>query len=95
MESKILHLVKDYPKAHFFFDEFPFGLNGLQSEELINISSKLSEKSFLWIACQDQNNPMSEDLQTCGNPLNELNQNKVIPFQKTNPSLQTKEINLK
>ncbi len=73
MESKILQLFKDNPEAHFFFDEFPFGLNGIQPEELINISSKLSEKCFLWIACQYQNNPMSEDLQNCGNPLNELN----------------------
>jgi hypothetical protein len=73
LESKILQLFKDNPEAHFFFDEFPFGLNGLQPEELIKISSKLSEKIFLWIACQYQNNPMSEDLQNCGNHLNESN----------------------
>jgi hypothetical protein len=73
LESKILQLFKDNPDAHFFFDEFLFGLNGIQPEELINISSKLSENCFLWIACQYQNNPMLEDLQNCGNDLSESN----------------------
>jgi hypothetical protein len=70
LENKIIQLLRENSEAHFFFDEFPFGLNGLQQDELKNISDKIPEKNILWIACQYQNNPMSEDLHNCGNQLN-------------------------
>jgi hypothetical protein len=64
--------MKKHPESHFFMDECPVGINGLQSKELRDLSEKLSEDQFLWIACQTQKSPSSEELKSNGNshPLN-------------------------
>ncbi len=47
-------------------DECPVGINGLQPEDLKDLSDELSEDQFLWIACQTQKSPPSEDIESNG-----------------------------
>jgi hypothetical protein len=51
---------KEEPHPNIFIDEFPFGEDGFTSEEVAEISQKLSSWSFLWIACRSEgDNPDS------------------------------------
>ena len=66
LECEIVRLVEQNPSAHFFFDEFPFGKNGVKMDSLTKISANIPVNNCLWIACQFQKNPQAEDLQKCG-----------------------------
>ena len=48
-------------------DECPVGNNGLQPEDLKDLSDELDEDTFLWIACQTQKSPPSEVIKQFGN----------------------------
>jgi hypothetical protein len=47
-------------------DECPVGINGLQPEDLKDLSDELTEDQFLWIACQTQKSPPSESIKRQG-----------------------------
>ena len=53
------------PDSHFFMDEVPLGC-GITAEELAEVSKQIDPDNFLWIACQSQLNPSSEDLRDFG-----------------------------
>ncbi len=53
------------PDSHFFMDEVPLGF-GISAEELAEVSEKNSQDNCLWIACQSQLHPSSDDLRDCG-----------------------------
>jgi hypothetical protein len=65
LEEKIARVVTDNPDSHFFMDEVPLGF-GISAEELADVSEKVSLDNFLWIACQSQLHPSSDDLRDCG-----------------------------
>jgi hypothetical protein len=46
-------------------DEVPLGF-GISAEELTEVSEKISQDNCLWIACQSQLHPSSDDLRDCG-----------------------------
>jgi hypothetical protein len=46
-------------------DEVPLGC-GITAEELAEVSEKISPLNFLWLACQSQLHPSSDDLKECG-----------------------------
>jgi hypothetical protein len=58
--------MKKYPESHFFMDECPVGTNGLQPKDLKDLSDELTEDKFLWIACQTQKSPPSEEIKSIG-----------------------------
>ncbi len=53
------------PDSHFFMDEVPLGC-GISAEELAEVSEKISPDNCLWLACQSQLHPSSDDLRECG-----------------------------
>ncbi len=59
--------MEENPNAHFFFDEVPLGDGGITAEDLQEVSEKISSETFLWLACQSQLHPSSDDLKDCGN----------------------------
>ena len=50
-------------------DECPVGNNGLKPKELkeLLVATKLQDQIFLWIACQTQKSPPSEEIKSKGN----------------------------
>ncbi len=66
LEEKIVRVVNENADSHFFMDEVPLGF-GITAEELGKISEKISQDNCLWLACQSQLHPSSEDLRECGN----------------------------
>ena len=58
--------MEKHPESHFFMDEYPVGINGLQPKDLKDLSDELSEDQFLWIACQTQKSPPSGDIESIG-----------------------------
>jgi hypothetical protein len=46
-------------------DEVPLGF-GISAEELAEVSEKISPDNCLWLACQSQLHPSSDDLRECG-----------------------------
>ncbi len=59
--------MEENPNSHFFFDEVPLGDGGITAEDLQEVSEKISSEKFLWLACQSQLHPSSDDLKDCGN----------------------------
>jgi hypothetical protein len=66
LKKQTIQLMKKHPESHFFMDECPVGINGLQPGDLKDLSDELSEDQFLWIACQTQKSPPSEDIESNG-----------------------------
>jgi hypothetical protein len=50
--QQLLELAKENPEAHFFIDEFPAGVNGINKDEVDGLNSTVGTDSFLWIACR-------------------------------------------
>jgi hypothetical protein len=69
LEEKIARVVHENPNSHFFMDEVPLGF-GISAEELTEVSEKIPQDNFLWIACQSQLHPSSDDLRDCGKLFN-------------------------
>jgi hypothetical protein len=65
LEEKIGRVVNENPDSHFFMDEVPLGFR-ISTEELVEISEKVSQDNCLWLACQSQLHPSSDDLIECG-----------------------------
>jgi hypothetical protein len=65
LEEKVAQAVNENPDSHFFMDEVPLGC-GITAEELAEVSEKISPENFLWLACQSQLHPSSDDLKECG-----------------------------
>ncbi len=61
----IARVVNENPDSHVFMDEVPLGY-GISAEELAKVSEKISPDNFLWLACQSQLHPSSDDLRKCG-----------------------------
>jgi hypothetical protein len=62
----MLSTVEENPNCHFFFDEVPLG-SEITAEDLQEVSENVSPENFLWLACQSQLHPASDDLRACGN----------------------------
>jgi hypothetical protein len=58
--------MKDNPRCHFFLDEFPVGVNGLNPVDLKKLADKISDEFFLWIACQTQKSPPAKEIERYG-----------------------------
>jgi hypothetical protein len=52
-------------------DEVPLGF-GITAQELSKVSEKISQDNYLWLACQSQLHPSSDDLRECGKFFNLL-----------------------
>jgi hypothetical protein len=46
-------------------DEVPLGCE-ISAEELVEGSEKISQDNYLWLACQSQLHPSTDDLRECG-----------------------------
>jgi hypothetical protein len=60
--------MKEHSGSHFFMDECPVGQNGFKPKDLKDLSDELTGDQFLWIACQTQTSPPSEDIRSNGKP---------------------------
>jgi hypothetical protein len=50
-------------------DEVPLGF-GISAEELAEVSETISQENYLWLACQSQLHPSSDDLRELGRLFN-------------------------
>ncbi len=46
-------------------DEVPLGF-GISATELVEVSETISQDNCLWLACQSQLHPSSDELRECG-----------------------------
>lgn len=61
--NKLLELTSTRRDAHFFLDETPFKSTLFTVSILEEISKTLSPESYLWVACQGDNEPNILQLQ--------------------------------
>jgi hypothetical protein len=60
-------LVEKNPASNFFIDEAPVSEENFPTEMLAQISKKVSHNNSLWIACQSDKPPYTENSNLAGN----------------------------
>ena len=65
--SDLEKLVKNNPESNFFIDEAPVSEENFPTEVLAQISKKVSPNNSLWIACQSDKPPYTENSILAGN----------------------------
>jgi hypothetical protein len=59
--SGVKKLVENNPASNFFIDEAPISEENFPTEVLAQISKKVSPNNSLWIACQSDKPPYTEN----------------------------------
>ncbi len=65
--SDLEKLVENNPSSNFFIDEAPVSEENFPTEKLAQISKKVSPSNSLWIACQSDKPPYTENSILAGN----------------------------
>ena len=65
--SDLEKLVENNPESNFFIDEAPVSEENFPTEVLAQISKKVSPNNSLWIACQSDKPPYTENSILAGN----------------------------
>ena len=65
--SDLEKLVENNPASNFFIDEAPVSEENFPTEVLAQISKKVSPNNSLWIACQSDKPPYTENSILAGN----------------------------
>jgi hypothetical protein len=60
MENSLLELVKRNKDTHFLLDEVPF--RAISANLLNQLSEKIPESQYLWVACQAHESHYTNDL---------------------------------
>jgi hypothetical protein len=70
--SDLEKLVENNPASNFFIDEAPVSEENFPTEVLAQISKKVSPNNSLWIACQSDKPPYTENSILAGNLISTL-----------------------
>ena len=70
--SDLEKLVENNPESNFFIDEAPVSEENFPTEVLAQISKKVSPNNSLWIACQSDKPPYTENSILAGNLISTL-----------------------
>jgi hypothetical protein len=62
MEKSLLELVEKNKDTNFFLDEVPFGNRAISANFLNQLSKKIPESQYLWVACQAHESHYTREL---------------------------------
>jgi hypothetical protein len=62
MEKSLLQLVERNKDTSFFLDEVPFGSKAISANFLNQLSDKIPEIQYLWVACQAHESHYTKEL---------------------------------
>jgi hypothetical protein len=62
MEKSLLQLVERNKDTSFFLDEVPFGSKAISAIFLNQLSEKIPEIQYLWVACQAHESHYTKEL---------------------------------
>jgi len=62
MEKSLLKLVERNEDTSFFIDEVPFGNKAISANFLNQLSEKIPEILYLWVACQAHESHYTKEL---------------------------------
>jgi hypothetical protein len=67
--SDLEKLVKENPSSNYLIDEAPVSDKSFPTKTLAKMSSQISVNNYLWVACQSDKTPSTQDSNLEGNYL--------------------------